>query len=602
MSTPNEMATIVVPVVMSAETAPPSRPRAAWSPRPGPSAPGTSSQNAGRKLTCVDGPGRPAGDVGADRGHGHRADERGQDRAEEQPADDLGAVGHVRARAGSTAACAGRAQRLTTTPTPKTATPIHGARSPSGWAAGRADRRRRHADELGAGGDAEGQQHELGRPPASRAAPAISWPVASSITEIVSRAPGRNVTSGAMSGGERADVQAGAASRKTATATTNARASAARAPSGRRSRAAASMDGSDEGTEHGRDEDVDHGAARMSARPALSSAYPSVRRRARTGGGWHGDLAEPGRGPDAGADCPRWRRRRRRDTASTWSRRSGVSPAVARGGLELDACPGSETSSAVGSAMISTVGVPLIAATRSSVSGTSTTGSLASIIASPSSTRSVVRPVVVGADAAAGADGRPRRPAARCTRTNQTRDEQSRDGKQAGRHRDAGPRDRGRCAGSVRRRAGGRRRGRGRDGGGGRRRGRLICRRLRGRGGRRGCCRRGRRAGRRRAGGLRGGLRRGGGRSENGASRSEAEQGQQDERGSDRDGCSAQPREPSGGRFFGHRSHAGSVCSSTFSHSSRPGRRSRSMRLRRSRSASDTVQAPSGSTTKSSST
>lgn len=97
-----------------------------------------------------------------------------------------------------------------------------------------------------------------------------------------------------------------------------------------------------------------------------------VRTNGPNGGGWSEtwrsrSSASPGRSAPELAAAAMW------DTASTWSSRNGVSPAVPAA-VSTASCPGRETSSAVGSTMISALGMPRTWAARCSTSWTSVTG------------------------------------------------------------------------------------------------------------------------------------------------------------------------------------------------------------------------------------
>ena len=165
-----------------------------------PSAPGTSSQNAGRNVTCDGGPPGSRANRERHRRHRQRAEEPADVGADEPLAEHLADPGRRRAR--PSARAAPRAAPRSTARRPAEDEHAEPWRPPAEQV--RAARRRPRAS-LGSPASStpatipNASSSSWTLPKTSRLAPATISPDASSTVAVVSTPPGRNVTSGAMS-------------------------------------------------------------------------------------------------------------------------------------------------------------------------------------------------------------------------------------------------------------------------------------------------------------------------------------------------------------------------------------------------------------------
>ena len=223
-------------------------------------------------------------------------------------------------------------------------------------------------------------------PAARRADPAIICRVARSIAAVVSRAPGRNVTRGATSEASIPTSIPVRDSRNTAPETTNAQLSTTSAWYAAGSRTVATCRHAIAGPEHRGDQDVDQAAAEDHRQARGDGDVPEDAGRAAVQRGRGDGRLDPLGTLDGTDPSGLGVVGRRRARPAPGAGAAVASPPTTRPSASV-VRPGTETSRAVGSAITSTSGAPLIAATRSSVRVTWTTGALESIIASPSSMR-----------------------------------------------------------------------------------------------------------------------------------------------------------------------------------------------------------------------
>ena len=163
-STPSPIATNVMPALMK-WSRPASRSEPTNSATPiRPTAPGTSSQNAGRNVASAGGPGAARRDPAATGVHQQPAEEAAE-RVGRERAPTCWPIQAANSTTSSQPSEPGGPEKCTNAPRPKTTTPSHGAQSPNEFCASLVIARSAGiAGDLRAGDDPEAEQDELHDP------------------------------------------------------------------------------------------------------------------------------------------------------------------------------------------------------------------------------------------------------------------------------------------------------------------------------------------------------------------------------------------------------------------------------------------------------